>query len=311
MQITWLEDFATLARELHFSRAAQLRHVTQLAFSRRINALERWLDAELIERTSRTVRLTPAGQHFADEVQDILRGVYRARRDVQTIARGAEDSLSIAATHALSFTFLPCWIKRVTDPRRMSALNVISDSMEGCEIKMLRGEVSFLLCHAEGAHEGPLDSGAFRRTTVGRDTLIALAAPQSTPRPMPSPAPAPHGGALWRLDGPAADIPCLSYSRGSGLGRILARKMQAWEKRPEMPALCTQVRAQLAITLLEMAKEGQGVAWLPDSLAREDIAAGTLVRVGGAGFDVPVDIALYRPAGRLPPSAEAFWDRLG
>lgn len=307
MQLIWLEDFATLARELHFSRAAQLRHVTQPAFSRRINALERWLDAALIERTSRSVRLTPAGQHFADEVQDILRGVYRARRDVQTISRGVEDSLSIAATHALSFTFLPGWIKRATDPRQMSALNVISDSMEGCEIKMLRGEVGFLLCHAEGAHEGPLDSGAFRRTTVGRDTLIALAAP----RPAHRPASDPHGDALWRLDGPATDIPCLSYSRGSGLGRILARKTQAWEKRPGMPVLRTQVRAQLAITLLEMAKEGQGVAWLPESLAREDIAAGTLVRAGGADFDVAVDIALYRPAGRLPPSAEAFWDRLG
>lgn len=42
METKWLEDFVSLAETRSFSRSAQLRHVTQPAFSRRIQALEAW-----------------------------------------------------------------------------------------------------------------------------------------------------------------------------------------------------------------------------------------------------------------------------
>ena len=42
METKWLEDFVSLAETRSFSRSAQLRHVTQPAFSRRIQSLEAW-----------------------------------------------------------------------------------------------------------------------------------------------------------------------------------------------------------------------------------------------------------------------------
>ncbi|WP_163468518.1 LysR family transcriptional regulator, partial [Klebsiella michiganensis] len=42
VETKWLEDFVSLAETRSFSRSAQLRHVTQPAFSRRIQALEAW-----------------------------------------------------------------------------------------------------------------------------------------------------------------------------------------------------------------------------------------------------------------------------
>ena len=47
MELVWLEDFLALAEALNFSRAAEARHVTQPAFSRRIRALEGWIGAAL------------------------------------------------------------------------------------------------------------------------------------------------------------------------------------------------------------------------------------------------------------------------
>ena len=49
METKWLEDFVSLAETRSFSRSAQLRHVTQPAFSRRIQALE----AERVIRRAR------------------------------------------------------------------------------------------------------------------------------------------------------------------------------------------------------------------------------------------------------------------
>jgi DNA-binding transcriptional LysR family regulator len=52
METKWLEDFVSLAETRSFSRSAQLRHVTQPAFSRRIQALEAWAGTDLVDRSS-------------------------------------------------------------------------------------------------------------------------------------------------------------------------------------------------------------------------------------------------------------------
>ena len=52
MEVKWLEDFVALATTLNFSRAAEERHVTQSAFSRRIRQLETWLGTTLIDRAT-------------------------------------------------------------------------------------------------------------------------------------------------------------------------------------------------------------------------------------------------------------------
>ncbi len=64
MDTRWLEDFVSLAETWSFSRSARLRHITQPAFSRRIQALERWAGVPLIDRHSYPTRLTPAGQQL-------------------------------------------------------------------------------------------------------------------------------------------------------------------------------------------------------------------------------------------------------
>ena len=65
MEVSWLEDFLTLSVTRNFTRAAELRNVTQPAFSRRIRNLEYWVGAVLIDRSLFPISLTPAGEAFA------------------------------------------------------------------------------------------------------------------------------------------------------------------------------------------------------------------------------------------------------
>jgi hypothetical protein len=48
------------------------------------------------------------------------------------------------------------------------------------------------------------------------------------------------------------------------------------------------------------------MAWLPQTMAAEDLAAGRLVNAGG-GFSISVEIRLFRPLRRQSNTAEAFW----
>ncbi len=81
-----LRVFLVVARELHFSRAAQRLHISQPALSQQIRALERDLHVELFERTSRAVTLTPAGEALFGATP---RALYELDRAVETAREAA------------------------------------------------------------------------------------------------------------------------------------------------------------------------------------------------------------------------------
>ena len=81
MDLALLQDFVELASELNFSRAADRRNMTQPAFSRRIRGLEDAIGTPLVQRTSRSVSLTPAGSAFLPRANARVRLVAEVRRD--------------------------------------------------------------------------------------------------------------------------------------------------------------------------------------------------------------------------------------
>jgi DNA-binding transcriptional LysR family regulator len=291
MELAWLEDYLALSETLNFSRAAEARHVTQPAFSRRIRALEGWIGAALFTRTTHGVALTPAGEHFHNQAQVLTRALHQLRRDtLEASGRGAR-LLSIAATHALSFTFFPKWVRGNERVLALGNLNLISDSMQACEQMMLRGDAQFLLCHYHRDISSPVASGQFKSIVVGADTLVPLCAP------------GPDGVPKWPLrSGKPANY--LAYSAQSGLGRIVAARPARKDRAFTLETIFT---SHLAATLLSMARAGDGVAWLPRTLAEEDISAGLLVEAGDPDLEIPIEIRLFRPVARQSHSAESVW----
>lgn len=102
-----LRCFVTVAEELHFGRAAARLNMTQPPLSRQIQVLEHIIDAPLLERTSRSVRLTPAGRSFLPEARRILKLAESASQVARRIALGKTGSLKIGFTAAAAYGFLP------------------------------------------------------------------------------------------------------------------------------------------------------------------------------------------------------------
>lgn len=86
-----LRYFVAVAEELHFGRAAERLGMAQPPLSRAIRALERQLGVALLERTTRKVALTPAGEGLLHDARAALHAVtaaaHRARRTGQPQAR--------------------------------------------------------------------------------------------------------------------------------------------------------------------------------------------------------------------------------
>src|SRR3954464_12413227 len=111
MNLSWLDDFMALAATGNFSRAGDERHMPQPAFSRRIRALEEWLGVDLFDRSSQPARLTAAGEWFRPQAEELLARVARVPGEARAVAEANASTLRLAATHALSFTFVPRWLQ--------------------------------------------------------------------------------------------------------------------------------------------------------------------------------------------------------
>jgi DNA-binding transcriptional LysR family regulator len=99
--------FVTVARELHFSRAADLLHISAPALSQQVKALERHLAVQLLVRDSRNVSLTAAGEVFADHGRRLLREADSAVQAAQSAGGVITGHLSIAALHEAESAFEP------------------------------------------------------------------------------------------------------------------------------------------------------------------------------------------------------------
>jgi DNA-binding transcriptional LysR family regulator len=296
MELDWLEDFLALAEHQHFGRAAEARNVSQPAFSRRIRLLETWLCAPLFNRDTHRVALTPAGEQWRPNAEDLLRRLYLGREQTRAIAEGATTTLRFASTHALSVTFFPRWLEEIEAEQALdSTVSLVTDNMAGCERMMMQGQAQFLLCHHHPSTPVSFKPNYFVSVSLGTDTLVPVSAPALDDPTRPR----------FALPGDiGAPAPYLAFSEVSGMGRILAftHALQG----PSM-WLAPTFTAHVATVLAEMARAGRGLTWMPMSLIARDLEDGVLVRAGDAQFDVEIDIRLYRPRARQTVAAEAFW----
>jgi DNA-binding transcriptional LysR family regulator len=111
-ELSQLRCFVVVAEELHFGRAAARLHMTQPPLSRQIQLLEHHVNALLLERSSRSVRLTSAGRSFLPEARTILRLAESASLVVQRVARGEAGTVTIGYTAASGYRFMPGLIAR-------------------------------------------------------------------------------------------------------------------------------------------------------------------------------------------------------
>jgi DNA-binding transcriptional LysR family regulator len=106
-ELRQLRCFVAAAEELHFGRAAARMNMTQPPLSRQIQLLEHVLGVKLLDRTSRAVKLTPAGRVFLLEARRILRLTESVALATRRIASGEAGTITLGFTAASGYSFLP------------------------------------------------------------------------------------------------------------------------------------------------------------------------------------------------------------
>ena len=301
VETKWLEDFVSLAETRSFSRSAQLRHVTQPAFSRRIQSLEAWAGIDLVDRSSYPTRLTPAGETVHAQALEILGALQTTRNMMRGHKAAGHDMIEFAVPHSLAFTFFPHWVMDLR--KRFGAMKsrLIALNVHDAVMHLTEGSCDLLMAYHHPSQPLQLNPARYEMLSLGHETLVAYAKADADGQPM------------FRLPAPAGrSVPYLSYASGAYLGQLveLIRKLSA-EPLPLEPIYETD----MAEGLKAMAIEGHGLAFLPASSVKKELKSKRLVRAAQPGVhELTMEIRIYRErpemARHSKPGAQALWEFL-
>lgn len=299
METKWLEDFISLAETRSFSRSAQLRHVTQPAFSRRIQALEAWAGTDLVDRSSHPTQLTPAGQALYAQALEMLQGLQATRAMLRGQSAAAQDLIEFAVPHTLALSFFPTWLSGLRERLPSLKCRVAALNVHDALLRLIEGSSDLLIAHHHEAQPLALDPQRFDMLELGQDHLA------------PYTVPAADGSPLFAWPGQAAQpLPYLGYAPGAYLGSVVDLLLSQSGAGLHLERLH---EADMAEGLKAMALEGQGLAFLPHSAVQQELAQGRLVPAG-PGPQALLPLRLYRekPVGKRSSksAAQALWAHL-
>ena len=299
METKWLEDFVSLAETRSFSRSAQLRHVTQPAFSRRIQALEAWAGTDLVDRSSYPTRLTLAGETLYAQSLDMLQGLQSTRAMLRGHTAAGQDVVGFAVPHTLAFTFFPAWVSSLSDKFGPLKSRLIALNVHDAVMRLVEGSCDLLIAYHHDSQPFQLDPGRYEMLTLGQELLAPYVKPAADGKP------------LYSLPGQAAQpLPYLGYAPGAYLGRVVDMLLKQSSTAIHLDRV---YETDMAEGLKAMALEGHGIAFLPLSAVKKEVRAKKLVSAG-TGLDMLMEVRIYRerPGGKAAPKslAQALWNYL-
>ncbi len=317
METKWLEDFVSLAETRSFSRSAQMRHVTQPAFSRRIQSLEAWAGSDLVDRSSYPTRLTPAGDTLYAQALEVLQALQTARAMLRGHATAAQDVIEFAVPHTLAFTFFPAWVSALRETFGPIKSRLIALNVHDAVMRLVEGSCDLLIAYHHPSLPYQLDAGRYEMVCLGEEVVAPYTKPDE------------HGNPLFELPGKAGrPLPYLGYAQGAYLGQMVELIL----KRASAPIHFDRVyETDMAEGLKAMALEGHGVAFLPMSAVKKDLRAHKLVSAAPPelrDLTITMEVRAYRErpthreglkasglsgsglSGAPKRNAQALWDYL-
>jgi len=303
METKWLEDFVSLAETRSFSRSAQLRHVTQPAFSRRIQALEAWAGTDLVDRSSYPTRLTAAGNTLYDQALEVLQALQNTRAILRAHTSAGTDMIEFAVPHTLAFTFFPAWVSAVRADFGPLKSRLIALNVHDAVLRLVEGGCDLLISYHHPSQPLQLDAERYEMVTLGQEVLAPYAKA------------GPDGQPLFSLPGRAGEpLPYLAYAPGAYLGRVTELILKQAGTAIHLDRV---YETDMAEGLKAMALEGHGVAFLPYSAVKKELRARKLASAAPPGVEdlqMVMEVRAYRekPSRKEPAKslAQALWTYL-
>lgn len=281
--------FRAVAERGNFRRAAEAVHLSQPAFSRRIDKLEQALGVRLLERTTRRVTLTAVGRDFERKVVELLDELDITLLAIRGVAATRMGEVTVACVPSTVHYYLSEVVRRYREQNPKVRVKVLDASANEVLAAVARGDADFGL-NFIGAQEGELEFEPLVEerfvAACRRDHPIAT-----------------RRSVRW-TDLSAHDF--ILVGRSSGNRVLLDQALAGVPGRPQ-----ALYEAQHVTTALGLVEAGLGVAAVP-AMAMPGRDHPLLVSVPLVDPVVSRKVGLIRRRGRtLSPAAQRLYSLFG
>ncbi len=293
MDVSLFRDLERLARTGNFTQAAAQSNLSQPAFSRRVKTLENWVGTLLVDRSRQPVRLTEAGHQILDAGLQALSRIEQERSQIlKTQALPDRYVVTFGAQHSIGWRFYPNWLQALEDTYGPILSRLRADDLPNCLQDLENGVVDFVIAY--GPKSGALDDKK-ASIVIGTDRLI----PVCKPNPDSTPA--------FDFRNGQTETPFLRFGNAAAISALLEPTLAEHKLGQRLRPIYEN---SMAGALRMRAREGDGVAWLPETLVAPDLEAGLLVATGPKEWEVALEIRLHRNESRTNHTTRSIWTYL-
>lgn len=280
-----IDTTLVLGRTLNFRQAAGQLHLSQSALSTQIQRIEDALGVRLFDRTTRTVRLTAAGEVFLQQAATLQAAFRDAIAAVSGITSAEQGQVSVAALPSLAARLLPRVLMAYRQAHPQVALKV-RDTLSGPAFDLVRaGEVDFALTAADPQHAD------LHYVPLMSDSFILLI---------------PEAHSLARAKGPLRWADTATAEHVSMVQPSSVRQYTEWAFLQNRIRFTPAFEAEHLTTIVAMVECGFGVAALPE-IAASAVAQNGIVQRPLIGPVAERSIGLVTARNRsLSPAAMAL-----
>lgn len=285
MELRQLRYLVALAEERHFTRAAAREHIAQPALSQQIRRLETELGLALVERTTRRVAMTDAGELLVARARRILAEVEDAHAELATLAGVKGGRLAVGALHTMGPLDLSLLLASFHRNHPDVELTVREQSSEELA-EMLRDDEIDLAFLSVTEH---IQSRGLELHRLVTEEIVAV---------LPTQHELARRDSLELAD--LADSPFIGFRPGSRLRELLDSAAAAAGFEPRIALESNESRR-----IRSLVSSGLGVAILPRSDAAGPGAPVAVARLLKPSLTRDVTLA-SRANRRHSPAAQAF-----
>ena len=256
-EISQLSAFVAIAEERSFRKAAARLDLMPSTLSHSMRALEARLGVKLLNRTTRTVGLTEAGDLLLRKIAPAFSDINAAVEDANEFGKSPQGTVRISVPHLVARTIIAPVLKPFLTAYPNIVLEVIAND-------------AFVDIVKEG-----FDAGVRLGESLDQDMTAVAVSPDFETAIVGSPDYLARKG-LPRAPSDLAEHACIRHRQASGT-------IYRWELEREAQRHVVQVDGPLIVDTIELtisaALDGLGLAFVPDVTAAEHLASGRLVRV--------------------------------
>jgi DNA-binding transcriptional LysR family regulator len=285
-ELTALRVFRAIVDEGSFAAAARRLRLSPAAVSKNVAELEQSLGSRLLNRTTRKLSLTDAGEIYIERISSILDELEEANRSVGRITGAISGRLRVSAPLTLGLVALTQAISSFLEQHPQLTLELDLDDRR---VDMIREGFDLAL------RGGPAleDSSLIARKVTSIDYVLCASPEYLRRRGIPGSPGALRDHELVRFSVPERDGSWNFEQSGTRLAVPLQARYH--------------VNSSLAVR--DAVKSGFGIGRIPKLYIRDELRAGTLVEVMSDWSTGTLDIFAVYPSRRyVPPKTIAFID---